>query len=135
MKRTTLTILAAAMLSGCASAPLTDPELSILPAYILCRDFDARTNPRMQAETIRRGEITEAEWALIRSKQIAVGMSQTAMICSWGYPEGQFAAVNQFVDAYGATTQYVYPRGYSRYPGATYVYVRNGKVTAADRFD
>lgn len=68
-------------------------------------------------ELRRRVALTDNEWALISARKIGVGMSELALLCSWGS-----APVNRTVTAAGIHKQYVYPDG-------ALVYVENGRVT------
>lgn len=61
---------------------------------------------------------SEWETKLILEKKIALGMSEKALIESWGKPED----INTSVGSWGVHKQYVYD--------SQYVYVENGKVTA-----
>lgn len=129
-------MLTAALASGCAYyAKMTPHELAMQPATWMCAEYDRNQSPNIRAELTRRGTITPEEWALIDQKHIGIGMSEAALLCSWGFPSGRHGTINQFADAGGITQQYVYPRSYSGDPGATYVYVRDGKIIAADRID
>jgi hypothetical protein len=55
----------------------------------------------------------------IADKKIKLGMSEQALLCSWGEPPG---GVHSSVGSWGVRKQYVY--------AGTYVYVENGKVTS-----
>jgi hypothetical protein len=67
---------------------------------------------------IERGSIPASEVALVRAQKIQLGMSEAALLCSWGRPE----RVNRSVGSWGEHKQYIYS-------GAN-VYVENGKVTS-----
>lgn len=61
---------------------------------------------------------SEWEAKLILEKKIALGMSEKALIKSWGKPDD----INTSVGRWGVHKQYVY--------GSQYVYVENGEITA-----
>ena len=63
-----------------------------------------------------RGALRSTEWDLISAHKVAIGMSETALLCSLGK-----TTVNRTVTAYVTRKQYVY--------GDTFVYVENGRVT------
>jgi hypothetical protein len=66
---------------------------------------------------MRRQALTSDEWSLVESGRIRVGISELALLCSWGS-----SRVNRTVTASITSKQYVY--------GDTMVYVENGRVTA-----
>lgn len=70
-----------------------------------------------RAELKRRNAFTKSERYLIKNRKVRVGMSKTALICSWGRPD----RINR--SSYG-DAQYVY--------GGQYVYVseQTNRVTA-----
>ncbi len=67
------------------------------------------------AELKRRKAFTRREWSLIEKKEIRVGMSKNALLCSWRFP----TEINR--SSYGPD-QYVYH--------GQYVYVSGNRVTA-----
>lgn len=79
----------------------------------------------MLEEAKSRGLFTDEEIKLIKEKKIRIGMSEEALIASWGSPR----KVNRSVGRYGVHKQYVYG-SHSGYSTPTYVYVENGKVTS-----
>jgi hypothetical protein len=70
------------------------------------------------AELKRRKTFNATELGLIREHKIQIGMSERALICSWGNSE-----VNDTVTQYNVHRQYVYFDN-------TFVYVDDGRVTA-----
>jgi hypothetical protein len=72
---------------------------------------------REREQCIARSSIAESEVALVKAQKIQLGMSETALLCSWGRPQ----KVNRTVNASGEHKQYVYGSN-------TYVYVENGKI-------
>lgn len=127
--RSKLMIAVACALTGCASistperaAQLEDDQLCRL-AYDLPRGgiYGDRQNAVARAEIDRRGLMTADEWTLAEGKLIRRGMSECALLASWGLP----SKVNRSVGVWGVHKQYVY-RGYRV---SWYAYVENGRVT------
>lgn len=54
----------------------------------------------------------------VKNKRIALGMPEKYLLLSWGEP----TRVNETVNSYGISKQYVY--------GRNYIYVKNGKITS-----
>lgn len=92
------------------SAPGLTPES-------LCFELN-RGSKAARQELERRNLLNAIEWTLVDSHRIQIGMSETALLCSWGRTD-----VNRTVTAAGEHKQYVYGRG-------TMVYVDDGRVTA-----
>ncbi len=67
-------------------------------------------------ELKRRNPFSKNEWRLIEEKKVQVGMSENALICSWGSP----IIINR--SSYGSD-QYAYD-------DYRYVYLRGNRVTA-----
>lgn len=88
-----------------------------LNVYELCSEYRGSASPAAKREILRRKLLTPDEWKLVSSRKIRIGMSDTALICSWGSTE-----VNRTVSANSVHEQYVYKD--------TYVYVENGRVVA-----
>jgi hypothetical protein len=95
----------------------------------LCSTYEVFATPMMgidrrewaktiKAELNRRGAVAPGEWPLIDQQKIRVGMSECALLASWGSPLG----INHTVTAAGDSAQYVYG-------GGNYAYVTNGRVT------
>jgi hypothetical protein len=101
-------------------------QLSAVPndQLIFALRYKTYRNELMFDEARSRGLLKDYEIYLIKEKKIMTGMSETALILSWGYP----TKINRSVGSYGVHKQFVY-RGYSRYSPSTYVYVKNGKVS------
>jgi len=85
----------------------------------LCSDYHEFEYPEAKGELKRRHALTEVEWKLVEQHQIRIGISELALICSWGETE-----VNRTVTAHIIHKQYVYG-------GGSYVYVENGRVVSA----
>lgn len=129
MKKLIAAIAAVVGLVGCASistpdraALLEDDQLCRL-AYNLPRGgiYGHRQNASARAEIDRRWLMTSEEWALAEGQKIRRGMSECALLASWGIPN----KVNRSVGVWGVHKQYVY-RGYQQ---SSYVYVENGRVS------
>ena len=70
-------------------------------------------------------ELTLREERAILEGKIFIGMSEAALIASWGRPND----INSSVGSWGVHKQYVYGT-YSSYSSPRYVYVENGFVTS-----
>lgn len=84
----------------------------------LCLAYHAHRYPEARAELQRRHALSRYEWSLIDKNEVAVGMSELALLCSLGP-----AKVNQTITGAGASAQYVYSENFL-------VYVEDGRVTA-----
>lgn len=93
------------------------------------RDMHARNIPDPATGKKPRPAFTEEEWHAIDKAQVFIGMSETAMICSWGEPN-IFAGgtINETITRRGKTRQFVYRL--TSYSKPRYVYVRDGYVYA-----
>ena len=94
-----------------------EEKVSSLSNEELCLTYAARHYPSARTELEKRQVISTAEWALVDLRHIAIGMSETALLCSWGRTR-----VNRTVTATGVSKQYLY--------GSTLVYVVDGRITA-----
>lgn len=128
-------LLTASLLSGCAGvSSMSQAELSRYSTTELCAAYGGvygggwtNSNPDNVRHAIRRkDDIEQAEWSAIYKKQVFVGMSEAALLCSWGTPNF-YGGVNQTRTSSVNRKQYVYRACSSC--GANYVYVENGKVT------
>lgn len=90
-----------------------------MDAEELCIAFYAHRYDSARVELGKRHVLSDIEWHLITTGKIAIGMSETALMCSWGNPEH----VNRTLTARTTRKQYVYR-------GNQLVYVENGLVTA-----
>jgi hypothetical protein len=84
----------------------------------LCLTLHSTDYPSVRDELKRRGTLNSAEWNIVSAHQIAIGMREVALLCSWG-----LARVNRTITAAAVRKQYVYG-------DRAYVYVENGRVTA-----
>lgn len=121
----------AALLYGCAGSParigmMSAAELAAVDSWDLCNAYAYNGSESARAELERRSAIPADEWVLIDKKQIAIGMSELGLMCSWG-SVGYTGGVNQSVGQYGAHKQWVYRS--CRYCKTKYVYTDNGKIT------
>jgi len=131
MKRTILMLIVIVFLSGCAGSPfqlsrMDREQLSTVTDEQLIRAIDNKVyrTDLMFEEAKSRELFTDEEIRLIKEQKIGIGMSEKALVTSWGNP----TKINRSVRRYGVHKQYVYG-SYSRYSRPTYVYVENGKVT------
>jgi hypothetical protein len=77
-------------------------------------------------ETQKRQLLTAREYTAIRDRKIGVGMSECALIASWGRP----TIANRSVSRYGVRVQYVYRSPGYYVSSARYVYTEDGRVTS-----
>lgn len=119
------------LLSGCPGSPLqlahmNSSQLTSVTDEQLLYALTSQTKPRelMIDEAQRRGWLTDGEIETVKRKNLRIGMSERALLISWGYPSN----INRTVGSFGVHKQYVYGT-YSGYSSPTYVYVENGKVT------
>lgn len=83
----------------------------------ICAALHSTNYTSAQDELKRRHALSAAEWDLVATHRVAVGMSEAALLCSWGQ-----SRVNRTVTASEVSKQYIY--------AGAYVYVRNGKVVS-----
>lgn len=120
-------------LTSCAGSPMrlasmTPEELTAENSYNLCNAYNNNKNENIRSEIERRNLLTDAEWELIDSNYIQVGMSELALIClKGGIIPGVNGVVNVTSGSWGVHKQYVYENAFG---GRSYVYVENGKVTS-----
>ena len=119
------------ILIGCAGpssqiSRMDSSQLKSVPDQQLLRAIKSPSarNLTLLTEAKRRGWLTDREINLINNEKIGIGMSEQALIYSWGKPH----KINKSVGSYGTHKQYVYGC-YSQYSRPTYVYVKNGSVT------
>lgn len=121
-------IIAACFVSGCSPMAMMSPDsLSKQHDMDLCREYGSSRLGKIKAELERRNSLTAIEWELVNRKQIKVGMSELALMCSWGFPGG-WGRVHETTTRHGESVQYVYRS--CRSCSATYVYTSDGKVSA-----
>jgi hypothetical protein len=101
-----------------ASAPDANKKPQELANEKLCLRFARTHSPADRAEIKSRGLLTAGEWKLVDAGKAEIGMSETALWCSFGAADN----VNRTVSASTERKQYVY--------GSSYVYVVNRRVTA-----
>src|SRR5262249_16891537 len=83
----------------------------------LCIEYADAQPESVRQELVRRKMFSPDEWRLIKTKKVKIGMSELALVCSWGMTER-----NRSVLASGVHTQYVYDK--------SYVYVNGRQVTS-----
>jgi hypothetical protein len=94
-------------------------ELMADLAYLATTTPDERR--RIKAEQDRQvclKGLSSEDAALVSANRIGLGMSEPALLCSWGNPN----SINRSVGAWGVHKQYVYQNAN--------VYVENGQVTS-----
>lgn len=95
-----------------------EKSVPTLDSRKLCHNFSRSRQPLVRAELQKRKLFSSDEWELIDKKQVRIGMTELALICSWGDTKR-----NRSVGAWGEHIQYVYPSN-------SFVYVENGVVTS-----
>lgn len=117
------------ILVGCAGSPariamMDKKELSNVSDKNLVNAIHFSGNDRLMEEAKNRGLFTSREIRLIKEEKIAMGMSEKALLASWGRPSD----INKSVGSFGVHKQYVYRGG--SYSDSTYVYLEDGEVTS-----
>ena len=121
-------VFISALMAACSPMAVMSPEkLSTIDSNGLCKAYYDSPTQNIKAELVKRNALTEKEWSAVAKKNISIGMSETAMLCSWGSPGG-WGDIHARSSANGTTKQYVYR--VCRSCGATYVYIRDGKVSS-----
>lgn len=103
MKKTAVGVaafLAAVVASSCSGSPagvliLSEEELKQESAENLYTAWALFGHSRVRDELERRGAITPAEWQLIEKEEVEPGMSELALLCSWGSPDDSATTRNQ----------------------------------------
>jgi len=116
-------------LVSCTGSPIhvstmSPDELAQTPTYTLCHAYYVLGNEKVKKQLEERKTISDNDWILIESKKVGVGMSEDALVCSWGRP----SRINSSGSSRGVSKQYVYRR--CQTCRAQYVYVRAGKVVS-----
>lgn len=133
MTKQPISALLGLFLAGCATAPLTEANISEATTEQLCQAIMAdRTGaylfgPRgdmANAELRRRGTFSDEEMSLIEQESVRVGMREEAALCAWGY-----YWYGRNVTTYSGGTQIQYVFGDGTYNPRQYLYVRNGLVS------
>ena len=145
-----ITISVICLLCGCAGSPIaisnmTPEELHSADTKELCsayahpwsakekiraelrsRDVEIikDANVRGGYKVIGTPAFTDREWEAIDARRVFVGMSESALICSWGLP-GSCGGINR--GSYGPT-QYAY-QSCDGYGSSRFVYVEDGRVS------
>ena len=120
------------LLSGCAGSAFVvhsydAEELKTASSLEICGAYSIFPYEKLESEISRRSLLPVPIWADVKFGTVAIGMSETALICARGYPFG-YGSVNTTSTKSGTKKQYVYrPCETCR---ARYFYVENGKVTA-----
>lgn len=124
--RTFLITLLVLILTGCAGSVqnMTAAQLETVSDWQLERALKSVStcNQIIIDEADRRGLYPSHELSLIKDRKVQVGMSEKALLTSWGKPK----KINKSNGSHGVNKQYIY-RDYSQ---TKYVYVENGKVVS-----
>ncbi|MCK4623019.1 MAG: hypothetical protein KAT62_12485 [Desulfuromonadales bacterium] len=117
------------ILSGCPGSPLklgmmSPGELRYESPENLCNAYNFNQKDTIEQELRRRNIFTTTEWVSITQNKVQLGMSELALICSWGLP----SSINETVGSWGVHKQFVY-RACDTCQGQ-YIYTENGKVTS-----
>jgi hypothetical protein len=124
--RTFLIALLILSLTSCAGPPheMTTAQLETVSDWQLERALRSVStcNQLIIDEADRRGLYLSHELSLIKNRKVQVGMSEKALLTSWGKPN----KINKSVGSHGINKQYIY-RDYSQ---TKYVYVENGEVAS-----
>ncbi|HEV8025792.1 MAG TPA: hypothetical protein VGP50_00105 [Stellaceae bacterium] len=113
--------------AGCAGTPMaiatdSDEQLRNEQTLDLCRAYPMFLDQKgVRAELNRRLAVGDPEWVLIDQHKIYIGMSECALLASWGKPE-KTDHDNSLRS--GGLLRYVY------HGGADLVYVSDAKVTS-----
>lgn len=124
MFRVVIISIVVLMMVGCANSPfqlsmMSPEELQQVETSILCKHYGHdKGSVKTRAELVRRNIFTEKEWELIDNSRVQIGMSELALLGSWGSAR----KVNKSVGSWGVNKQWIY---YKRN-----VYTKNGKVTS-----
>ena len=119
----TVAFLAVTVLTaGCATpifmSSASDESIRGSTAFVLCSSYGLNGHDRLRAEIDRRGLIDPEDWSMVAREKVHVGMSECAMLASWGPPDD----MHRSVGGWGVHVQWVY--------GRQYVYTENGTVTS-----
>ncbi len=124
-------------IAGCAGSParisMMSPEkLKTQRAEDLCFAYHMLKGEKTKSELVRRNLLTADEWKLIDQEQVQPGMSQLALICSWGYtaPIGG-KAVHEYSPDGDVLKTWYYQRNISGKNKTIRVLIENGIVTKA----
>ena len=119
------------IVSGCAGSPyqtsrMDSEELATISNKQLMQALENHLsrNDEILNEALNRGWLLEDDLPLIKKKEIGLGMSERALILSWGLP----AKVHERLGEWGVHKEYTYG-SYDPYSKTTRVYLENGKVT------
>jgi len=99
----------------------TDPSRKAAAASLsnsdLCSRFGRYHAEEDRAEIRKRKIVSQSEWPLVDAHRVRVGMSEVALLCSFGPPD----SINRTVTSALVQKQYIYGDD-------SYVYVENGRV-------
>ena len=125
-------LLVVLVLVGCAGSPMAVSMMSIdelarQDTNSICAAYHVSPSAKIESEIRLRRVVAESEWKEIEARSIVIGMSECALLCSWGTP-GPWGRIHDYVQAGASIRQYVYrPCTSCR---TKFVYVERGRVTA-----
>ena len=131
--RLAIVVLCVAFFSGCASSfvrigSMSPAELQSVQETQLCSADHYSGNGKIVNEITRRKLITESQWASVKSKRIAVGMTRCAVLAAFGNPP---MVIGNPVGGPNDLEALIYPVGTTSDHIA--YYIDNGMVTKIDR--
>lgn len=104
--------------------PPTTDEIKRFDISLLCEWWRETGNEQIFAEITARKIFTPKDLQLIRAREVAIGMTEPALLCSWGAPEAR----NRTATAAGMHIRYVFRL--SPLEKERLVYTENGIVTS-----
>jgi len=124
-----LIVVGTLLFVGCAGSPLrialmSPEELKNVTSIDLCDAYHQDHSQKVKAELIERGVIPEDDWSHIDKEEIAVGMTDVSLICSWGKP----ARKNESMEKWGIRKQWLYRS--CPFCEESLVTIDNGKITS-----
>ncbi len=119
-------VFIAFVLSACAGSPariagMSPDELKNEDSRKLCGAYAFNRAENVKKELLRRNAISSGEWKAIDEKKMEAGMSELALVCSFGQPSMMVKE--------GENQRWLYHRC-TACP-ATVVLISNGKVTSS----
>lgn len=102
MKKTLL-VFPALLAASCAT-PYTPDQLRTKETKELCEIYSRNQSQPVREELIKRNAFHRSEWRSIDRNIVTPGMSETAVICSWGNPR----QTRSTSTAYGKSNSWMY---------------------------
>lgn len=85
-------------------------------------------NERVKKELEARNKLSPQDWKAIRTGKLYVGMSELALICTWGLP-GRYDHISVHEDGFNVRKTYSY-QYFEDYPTVSIAKIQNGKVAS-----